>query len=239
MVEPALRVLVVDDEPPARALLGHLLAGLGATVIGDAGDGAQAVALCRELRPDLVLLDIAMPLMGGMEAALELARLPAPPAVVFCTAYDGYAVAAFDVAAVDYLLKPVEEDKLARALARVSGAGPQRSSPPHQVEHLWVPHRSDLVRVEAAAVERIEAERDYVRVHVGGRSRLLRATMDQMEQRLDPARFVRLHRSTLVRRDLIVGLRHEGGGVWSAVLADGGQVRIGRSYLPRARALAG
>jgi two-component system response regulator AlgR len=101
-----------------------------------------------------------------------------------------------------------------------------------------VPYRSDLRRVDTAAVERVEAERDYVRVHVDGREHLLRATMEQMERRLDPARFLRLHRSTIVRRDLVVGLRHEGSGVWSALLTGGAKIRIGRTYLEAARSLA-
>ncbi|HZF43665.1 MAG TPA: LytTR family DNA-binding domain-containing protein [Sphingomonadaceae bacterium] len=229
--------MVADDEPPARALLRHLLIQLGAEVVGEAADGAGAWDLSRALKPDVAVLDIAMPGLNGMEAARQLALLPHPPGIIFCTAFDGYAIAAFDVAAIDYLLKPVEEDRLARALGRaapLAGKPPPRSD---QVDHLWVPHRADLVRVSASTVERVEAERDYVRVHVGGRSHLLRATMDQMERRLDARLFIRLHRSTIVRRDLIEALRHEGGGVWSAVLVDGHQARIGRSYLEAARAL--
>jgi two-component system response regulator AlgR len=237
MTEP-LRVLIADDEPPARALLGHLLTKLGAQVVAEAEDGAQAVRLAELLNPDCALLDIAMPGLSGMDAARELVRLPAPPAIIFCTAFDGYAVAAFEVRAADYLLKPVEEERLAQALQRVAEAKPKIAAPGRNVEHLWVPSRSDLLRVDAATIERVEAERDYVRLHIGGKSCLLRATMDEMERRLDPALFMRIHRSTLVRRDMITGMRHEGGGVWSATLAKGVEARIGRSYLDAVRALA-
>jgi len=238
MAERLLRVLIADDEPPARALLRHLLGGLHAEVVGEAADGVEAVALARSLQPDLAILDIAMPGAGGMDAARQLAALAFPPAIIFCTAYDGFAVAAFDVAAVDYLLKPVEEERLARALARLPPRQAAPSPAPQGAAYLWVPYRSDLRRVDTAAVERVEAERDYVRVHVEGRVHLLRATMDQMERRLDPARFLRLHRSTIVRRDLVAGLRHEGSGVWSALLIGGSEIRIGRTYLQAARSLA-
>ena len=102
-----------------------------------------------------------------------------------------------------------------------------------------MPYRSELLRVAAADVDRIDAERDYVRLHVGDRSYLLLQTVSGLEARLDPAMFIRLHRSTILRRDRIVGLRHDGLGVWSAELADGSAVRIGRTYLAKAKAMAG
>jgi DNA-binding LytR/AlgR family response regulator len=128
MTEP-IRVLIADDEPPARALLGHLLTKLGAQVVAEAEDGTQAVRLAELLNPDCALLDIAMPGLSGMDAARELVRLPAPPAIIFCTAFDGYAVAAFEVRAADYLLKPVEEARLAQALQRVAEAKPKIVAP--------------------------------------------------------------------------------------------------------------
>ena len=107
------------------------------------------------------------------------------------------------------------------------------------IEEFWVPHRSELVRVAAADIDRIDAERDYVRLHVGPRSYLMLHTIQGLENRLDPDRFIRLHRSTIVRRDRINGLRHDGLGVWSAELADGTPLRIGRTYLAKAKAMAG
>ena len=107
------------------------------------------------------------------------------------------------------------------------------------LDELWVPHRSELVRIAASSIDRIDAERDYVRLHVGPASYLLLHTVSGLEARLDPARFIRLHRSTIVRRDRIRGLRHDGLGAWSAELEDGAMVRIGRTYLARAKAMAG
>jgi two-component system response regulator AlgR len=111
--------------------------------------------------------------------------------------------------------------------------------PGNWISEFWVPWRSELLRITAADVERIDAERDYVRLHVGGQSYLLLQTVSGLEARLDPDRFIRLHRSTIMRKDRIVGLRHDGLGVWSAELDDGTLLRIGRTYLPKAKAMAG
>ncbi len=234
MAESDLRVLIVDDEAPARDLLRMLCADQGLTVVGEAKTGEEAVKLADRLRPDLVLLDIAMPGMGGMAAARHIAAAFAPPAIVFTTAFEGYALAAFDVGAVDYLLKPIVDMRFAAMLDRVSAV--RASAAPSQ-DHIWVPVRSELRRVSLATIERVTAERDYVRLQIDGRSHLLRVTMDDMHAKLDSAMFVRVHRSTIIRRDLVIGLRHEGGGVWSALSLEGDPVRIGRSYLDTVRAL--
>ena len=231
-----LRVLIVDDETPARDLLRVLCAEHGVAVVGEATIGEEAVQLSDRLRPDLVLLDISMPGMGGIAAARQITAIPAPPAIVFTTAFEGYALAAFDVGAVDYLLKPIVDARFATMLDRV---GASRISPAPPEDHIWVPVRADLRRVSLTAIERVTAERDYVRLEIDGRSHLLRATMDEIIVKLDPAAFLRIHRSTIVRRDLLTGLRHEGGGVWSAVLASGDAGRIGRSYLQRVRLVLG
>jgi two-component system, LytTR family, response regulator AlgR len=164
------------------------------------------------------------------------------PAIIFCTAFDRFAVAAFDVAAVDYLLKPVAPDRLAKAVARVCErlAAPPPSVPqPAWTEEFWVPHRSEMIRIAATDIDRIDAERDYMRLHIGPRSFLLHETISELERMLDPARFIRLHRSTIVRREFIAKLRHDGLGVWHADLRDGAEVRIGRTYLTQAKAIAG
>ncbi|HWI85738.1 MAG TPA: LytTR family DNA-binding domain-containing protein [Sphingomonas sp.] len=241
MVADRLRTLIVDDEPLAVERMQIVCAGLsGIEVVGTASDGAQALRLIEALNPELLLLDIAMPEMNGMETANALSGLPVRPMVVFVTAFDSFAVEAFNVDAVDYVLKPVSAERLARAvdraIARCADPKPAGSS---WAEEFWVPHRSELVRIGAADIDRIDAERDYMRLHVGQRSFLLHQTIAALEARLDPARFIRLHRSTIVRRDRIAGLRHDGFGVWCADLTNGESVRIGRTFLANAKAMAG
>lgn len=240
MAEP-LRTLIVDDEPLAVERLQIICATLpGIAVVGTASDGAAALSLNRALSPDLLLLDLTMPEIDGLSVARTLSREDNPPAVVFVTAHDAFAVEAFDLDAVDYVLKPVTADRLERAVARVGARRSPRARRQHQwLEEFWVPHRSELLRIAAGQVERIAAERDYVRLHLPDRSYLLLQTITGLEARLDPELFIRLHRSTIVRRDLIRGLRHEGLGAWSAELADGRTVRIGKTYLPQAKAMAG
>ncbi len=232
MAEAELRVLIVDDEAPARDLLRMLCADHGVSVAGEATTGEEAIRLADRLRPNLVMLDIAMPGMGGMAAARHMTAVFAPPAIVFTTAFEGYALAAFDVGAVDYLLKPIVDARFATMLGRV---GTARASATPTPDHIWVPVRSELLRVSLGAIERVTAERDYVRLKIDGRSHLLRATMDDMLAKLDPAAFLRIHRSAIIRRDLVTRLQHEGGGVWSAMMASGDAERIGRSYLERVR----
>ncbi len=176
-------------------------------------------------------------------ASARCERLDPPPAVIFVTAFDQYAVAAFDVAAVDYLLKPVAQDRLERAVARVkahaNGAPLAPTKPSPWSQEFWVPHRAEMIRVAAHEIDLIEAERDYMRLHVGPRSYLLHQTITELARRLDPAAFVRLHRSTIVRRDRISGFKHDGMGVWTAHLTDGKELHIGQFYLADARAMAG
>lgn len=240
MTEP-LRTLIVDDEPLAVERLQIVCAGLeGLVVAGTASDGAAALRLVEALSPDLVLLDMTMPEMDGLSVARELGRSSNPPALIFVTAHDSFAVEAFDLDAVDYVLKPVAPERLDRAIARVMARrGARERRPSEWLAEFWVPHRSELLRIRAEDVDRIDAERDYVRLHTGDRSYLLLQTVSGLEARLDPDMFVRLHRSSILRRDRIAGLRHDGMGVWFAELQDGSSVRIGRTYLARAKALAG
>ena len=238
---PALATLIVDDEPLALERMELICAGMPSLqVIGTARDGAAALAAITELSPDLVLLDMTMPELDGLAVARALIKRDQAPAVVFVTAHDNFAVEAFDLDAVDYVLKPVTPERLERAVARAIARRSVRArGEPQWLREFWVPYRSELLRIAAADVERIDAERDYVRLHVGGRSYLLLQTVSGLEARLNPERFIRLHRSTILRRDRIVGLRHDGLGVWSAELDDGTIVRIGRTYLSRAKAMAG
>lgn len=243
-----MRTLIVDDEPLAVERMQILCARIPALqVVGTASDGAAALRLIEALTPDLVLLDMTMPEVDGLGVARALAGQVNRPAVVFVTAHDDFAVEAFDCDAVDYVLKPVAQERLERAVER---AQVRRSAPAETqltpekeasewIEEFWVPHRSELIRVAASDLERIDAERDYVRLHVGQRSYMMLHTIAGLEARLDPEQFIRLHRSTIVRRDRIAGLKHDGLGVWSAELADGSMQRIGRTYLARVKAMAG
>ena len=237
-----LKTLLVDDEPLAIERLQILCARVpGLNLVGMASDGASALRMVEALRPDLLLLDIAMPGLDGMAVARALQSQTPRPAVIFVTAFDQFAVAAFDVSAVDYLLKPVALDRLERAVGRVrTQAAPEgEAAPASYTQELWVPHRSEMIRIAANEIDLIEAERDYMRLHVGPRSYLLHQTITELARRLDPAMFVRLHRSTIVQRDRISGFKHDGMGAWTAQLRDGRELRIGRTYLADARAMAG
>lgn len=237
----ALRTLIVDDEPLAVERLQVICAALGnLTVVGTASDGEAALRLTEALSPDLLLLDMAMPGLDGLGVARALAGRDSPPALVFITAYENFAVEAFDLDAVDYVLKPVAPERLQRSVNRAIARRGQRSAASGDwLREFWVPHRSELIRIPATDVDRIGAERDYVRLHVGERSYLLLHTVSGLEARLDPDQFIRLHRSAIVRRDRIRGLRHDGMGAWTADLEDGSAVRIGRTYLPGAKAMMG
>ncbi|HEX8064730.1 MAG TPA: LytTR family DNA-binding domain-containing protein [Allosphingosinicella sp.] len=246
MADP-IRFLVVDDEPLAVERLQLLLARMeGVILAGTASEGAAALRMVEAVEPDAVLLDIAMPGMDGMDVARALARVAKPPVVIFVTAFDMFAVAAFDVEAVDYVMKPVSAERLARAVERArerlavreaSPAAGEDGSP--YVEEFWVSEARGLVRLAAADVDRVSAERDYMRLHVGKRSWLINHTIGKLEEELDPARFVRLHRSAIVRRDFVTGLRRDEGGRWWARLADEGEQKVGRLYLANAKGLAG
>ena len=235
MTDKPLRTLIVDDEPLALERMQIICRGIpGIEVAGTAQDGAAALREIDVLAPDLVLLDMTMPELDGLAVARALSRQEDAPAVIFVTAHDNFAVEAFDLEAVDYVLKPVTPERLERAVSRAAARRGQRTSGGGDwLSEFWVPYRSELLRISVDDVDRIDAERDYVRLHVGqnegaSRSYLLLQTVSGLEARLDPERFIRLHRSTILRRDRIKGLRHDGLGVWSAELEDGTQVRIGR-----------
>ena len=239
-----LRVMVVDDEPLAIERLQLLLArSEGVSVVGTAADGEAAIRLAEALKPDLLLLDIAMPGMDGIEVARSLGASSADPAVIFVTAFDNFAVAAFDVAAVDYLMKPVDPERLNRALARardeMAKGTRRRATQSRYVEEFWVPDSNGLVRIAARDIDRITAERDYMRLHVGQRSWLIYRTIAKLEEELDPEVFIRVHRSVILRRDTIAGLTRDGAGHWAARLTDGHNIRIGRSHIGDVKKLAG
>lgn len=247
MTEP-LRILVADDEPLASERLGLLLGRVeGVTLVGTAHDGTEAVALAEQTAPDVVMLDIAMPGLDGIEVARALSRLPRSPAVVFITAYDQFAVAAFEVAAVDYLMKPADAARLDRALDRARiflaqrgpGTAADQRDTPRYLDEFWASDMSGLVRIAARDIDRVSAERDYMRLHVGKRSWLIHHSMAALEDGLDPALFVRLHRSAIVRRDVITGFARNPSGRWVARLSDGSEQPVGRLYADQVRQIAG
>ena len=251
MADQALKVLVVDDEPLATERLQLLLARCtGVDLVGTASDGEAAVRMAHALSPDLLLLDIAMPGLDGIDVARALAGKQPAPAVVFVTAFDQFAVAAFEVAAVDYLMKPVDPARLDRALDRARAhldkrASEEGSNPPvalpgdRHLEEFWASDLTGLVRIAARDIDRVSAERDYMRLHVGTRSWLIHHSMSALEEGLDPATFVRLHRSAIVRRDFITGFQRNPSGRWIARLADGTEQPVGRLYSDSGRAIAG
>lgn len=243
-----IKILIADDEPLAAERLQLLLAKCeGIDLVGTASDGDGAVRMTDALQPELLLLDIAMPGLDGIDVARALASRNPPPAVVFITAFDQFAVAAFEVEAVDYLMKPVEPKRLERAIDRARAylrrrdqgeiRRPERTSP--YLEEFWASDLSGLVRIAARDIDRVSAERDYMRLHVGRRSWLIHHSMTALEEGLDPALFTRLHRSAIVRKDFIAGFSRNSSGRWIARLADGTEQPVGRLYSDRVRAIAG
>jgi two-component system, LytTR family, response regulator AlgR len=240
-----LRTLLVDDEPLAIERMTALCSGMSdIQIVGTASNGKAALKLVESMQPDLILLDIAMPELDGIGVVRALAgRIEAPPAIIFVTAFDNFAVQAFDTPAADYLLKPVAKDRLQRAIDRAKSAllvpREERPDPSDFITELWIPHRSELIRIRTTSIGKIEAERDYMRLFVGSQSYLLHQTITALEAQLDPALFIRVHRSTIVRKDRIERLGHDGAGTWHVEMTGGDSVRIGRTYLRRAKELAG
>ncbi len=242
----ALNVMLVDDEPLARGKLRRLLADeADVEVVGEAGSAEEARAKLEELDPDLLFLDIQMPGQDGF-ALLESLPPDRLPAVVFVTAYDEHAVRAFEVNALDYLLKPFDRERLGlalerarEALARRDGAGLDeqlrsmlqelRGEQPY-LDRFVVRSVGRIVFVRAADVDWIEAAGNYVRLRIGKESHLLRETMSSLETRLDPKVFARIHRSTIVNIDRIRELNHIFHGDYSVLLRDGTRLTLSRGY---------
>ena len=247
MDSQTLKLLIADDEPLAAERLQLMLAQCsGVDLVGTASDGDSAVRMAEALAPDLLLLDIEMPGLDGIDVARALAERQPSPAVVFITAFDQFAVAAFEVEAVDYLMKPVNPERLRRALdrarshvvARQQGRAPAKSTSSPYLEEFWASDLTGLVRVAARDVDKVSAERDYMRLHVGRRSWLIHHSMNALEEGLDPELFVRVHRSAIVRRDFIAGFTRNPSGRWIARLADGTEQPVGRLYTDKVRMIA-
>ncbi|MBF5045851.1 response regulator transcription factor [Aggregicoccus sp. 17bor-14] len=255
-----IRTLVVDDEPLAREGVRMLLAqDPEVDIVGEAANGREALEALRRLRPELVMLDVQMPELNGFEVLARLAPEPLP-AVIFVTAYDRYALRAFEIHAMDYLLKPYDDDRFYEALRRAkdqlrlhhvqdlkaqllsalatyqgaeAGAANPPAPQPQQPTYLTRLAIKDVGRVvflDVAEIDWIEAADYYVQIHAGPHTYLHRETMQSLEERLDPACFMRIHRSAIVNQGRIRELRSEGRRDLMAVLSCGAVLRVARSY---------
>ncbi len=254
-----LRVLAIDDEALALRRVEMAMREMeDAELVGMARGGRDGQRLALALKPDVLLLDINMPGVDGFDVVegLEADQLPL---LIFVTAYNEHAIRAFDVSAVDYLLKPLEFDRLKQALQRaqrtlrmrdaddraaelnalVTALRSMRSaqSTPRYESEFWVPKGAGFERVRVDAIDWIEAERDYVHLHAEGKSWLLRETMARMQDRLDPEIFTRVHRSALVRKERIALIERAGYGKLRLRLTTGAQVPVGSTFLKDIRGL--
>ena len=236
---PPIRTLIVDDEPLAReGLRVRLSRESDVDIVGEAIDGDSAIEAIHALTPDLVFLDVQMPGLGGFDV-LERVSGTHLPVVIFVTAYDQYALKAFDVHALDYLLKPIDDERFDVAVARARRRITERTAAGRQLaavlaevrdRRILIKDRGKVIIVNEADVDWIEAEGDYVRVHTGGRGHLLRETMAAMAERLDPARFARIHRSTIVNVSRIRELKPHPNREYTVVLQDGTRLKLSRGY---------
>ena len=243
-----VRVLVVDDEALARERIAALVTSTpDLTLVGQATNGLEALDLIESLGPDLVLLDVDMPELSGFDVVATLGESRAAPGFVFITAYDEYAIRAFEVNALDYLLKPVSPERFARtverALARMGGEAPaslrvaQAMAARSGYRTRFVVRRgSRHTFVAARDVSWIDVADNYLRLHVNGRPHLVRGTMKDAERDLDPSVFVRIHRSVMVNMQRIVAI-DTGPAGYVVRLADGTRLRTSRQYAANVRAL--
>jgi two-component system LytT family response regulator len=230
------RVVIADDEAPARRIVRSYLGGRAdVEVVAEAENGLEVVDAVRTLEPDLVVLDIQMPGMTGFEA-IEAIGVEAMPAVVFATAYDEFALRAFDVHAVDYLLKPFSRERFDRAVERALARKPREIAPlisAAPLERVVVRDRDRLFFVAADEILHLRAEGNYVRIHTADKSHLIRGTLADLELRLDPRRFARIHRSGIVNIAAIKEIRAHLHGDYVVTLRNGETVRLSRRYQGR------
>ena len=242
-----IRTVIAEDEPLAARKLRDLITDEeDLELIGTASDGGAAAELIDELKPDLVFLDVRMPTVSGLDT---LERISHKPAVVFTTAYDQFALAAFELAAVDYLLKPFSQERFREAMSRVRrllAATPATSALERAGEtlsrrpltRLFVRDRDATRPLALSSVERLEARDDYVAVHAQGRTWLLNITLQKLEERLDPDQFLRIHRSHIINLDYIAALHAHDATRMTVELADGTKVVASRSGSQKLRQLA-
>ena len=253
-----LTALIIDDEPLARQELLYLLQSAeGVEVLAQGTNGIEAVDLIRTLKPDVVFLDVQMPDLSGFDVIRDVGSAHMP-VTVFVTAYDEHALRAFDAQALDYLLKPIDDDRFAQTVARIrqrvqerrlgvslrqatalagenAGTGTTGLVPVFAARdgRLLLHDRGRVFFVDVGDVDWIESDGDYVRVHAGRHTHLVRVTMQTMERTLDPDRFARIHRSSLVNLSKIVELRPHTSREWTVVLNHGVKLRLSRRYRAR------
>lgn len=250
-----IRAVIVDDELLGRTVIREMLRrDADFSVVGECSNGHEAVAVIHAERPDLIFLDVQMPEVDGFEvlAALDAERLPL---VIFVTAYDQYAVSAFEVHAVDYLLKPFDRERFGKALQRAK-LQLQREQPadvsqrilalleeqrakPKYLERLVIKTNGRIFFLKTEEIDWISAEGNYVNLHVKKDSYLLRETISGLESQLDPQRFARIHRSQIVNLDRVRELRHWSHGEYQVVLHDGTELMLSRSYREKLHGLLG
>lgn len=224
------RAIVVDDEPLARRNVTALLRGhRDITVVGECASGTEALDKIRRLNPDLVFLDVEMPECGGFDV-LEMLGAGTPPAIVFVTAYDTYALRAFEAGALDYLLKPFDTERFERAIARARERILQSRERPRSDAKIAIKSIGGVEFVRVADIDWVEAADYYSRLHAGGRSHLLRRSMADLEADLIHWSFCRIHRSTIVNVERIRSLKLNADGEHDVLLADGTALRVSRRY---------
>lgn len=250
-----IRALIVDDEPLARERIRTLLTGEPEIeVVGECGDGHKAVAAIRRHAPDLLFLDVQMPELDGFGVLQELGAQHLP-VVVFVTAYDKYALRAFEVHALDYLLKPFDRERFHKALTRARAQIQQQKSgqvserilalladlkgAPKHLERLVIKSGGRVFFLRTEEIGWIEAAGNYVRLHAGGEEHLLRETMSKLEEQLDPGKFLRIHRSTIVNLERIQELQPAFHGDYVVLLRDGTRLTLSRSYRDKLQEILG
>ncbi|MEM8963686.1 MAG: LytTR family DNA-binding domain-containing protein [Acidobacteriota bacterium] len=252
----AIRTLIVDDEPLARdKIRGFLDEETSVEIIGECRDGQEALVAIERDKPDLLFLDIQMPELDGFEVIDNLDPESTPPVVIFVTAYDQYAIKAFDVHAVDYLLKPYDRSRFRAALERARGELERRETEDlrsqlqglledlktqrgtEYPDRLVIKTSGRVVLVPVDEIEWVDAAGNYVRIHAGGDSYMMRETMSGLEKRLDPARFLRIHRSTIVALSVIKELQQQFHGDYLVILRNGQRLTLSRSYRDKVQEL--
>ena len=251
----AMRVLIVDDEPLAREKLrGFLEKEDGIEVVAECSDGKEALLAVEEHSPDALFLDVQMPELDGFEVLANLEPEHVPPAVVFVTAFDQYALKAFDVHAVDYLLKPYDRERFQAALDRAREVidqkrtgdvrqqlerllGDIQEKRPQFPERMVIKSSGRVVLLKVDDIDWIDAAGNYVKIHAGSETHMLRETMSRLESRLDPERFLRIHRSTIVNLERIRELQQQFHGDYLVILKGGQRLTLSRSYRERVQSL--
>jgi len=225
-----IRTMIVDDEPLARSNLAVLLGGdAEVDIVGECGSGVDAPAEIRRLRPELVFLDVQMPECDGFDV-LELLGKDVPRAIVFVTAYDQYALRAFEAGALDYLLKPFDDARFALALERAKQRIVQQRDRPRRLERLTIKSAGQVAFIGPEEIDWIEAADYYAALHVGAKTHLLRRSLSELEQDLDTEMFCRIHRSAIVNLARVRGLKLSEGGEYEVALESGARLRLSRRY---------